>query len=200
MGNNKVVFFKRNKIKKRHFKKKTFLIKRTVLFIYNNILLCRSLFFLNKNIGVSTITKIKSSNNLIITLSQKLFNTKCTIFNKKNLNTFSVGSIIKYFKVKQSKYIRRSIKGVKIFLNFIKSVLEKRYLKTHKGRVVLNIVGVDYNIVNLIKSVKILLKNNLGLDFLFLINLKISFTKKKNKKIKSIKKRLKKKLILIPKK
>ncbi len=54
---------------------------------------------------------------------------------------------------------------------------------------------MDYNTVNLKKNIKTLIKSNCLFNLLILTNLKISFTKKKEKKIKAIKKRLKKKII-----
>lgn len=179
----KIVFFKKNKIKRRDFKKKTFLIKKNILFLHNNILLCKKISLYTKTIQLNkNYVKVKTNNNLLVTFSQKIFNTKCTIFSKKNLNTFSVGSIIKYFKVKQSKYVRRSVKGVKILLNFIKNVLEKNYIKNSTEQIILNIVGVDYNLTNLKKNIKNIFKKNNLKNIFFLMNIKISFTKKKIKR------------------
>ena len=192
---SKIIFFKKNKIKRKYFKKKIHLIKKTAILKFNNTLLFKNLVFYTKKLQLDNTTKMKINDKLLVTLSQKLFNTKCTLFNKKILNTFSVGSVIKYFKVKQAKYVRRSVKGAKILLNFIKNLLNKIFLKKHVEVFILNIVGLDYNLVNLKKNIKNLLGNNLRMCF-FLMNLKLSFTKKKDKKIKSIKKRLKKKLIL----
>lgn len=192
----KITFFRKNKIKKRQFKKKTFLIQK--VYIHN---LKKKLFFKNllnytkyNVVSGNKLTKNTNMNPLVITFSQKSFNPKNTIFLKNNLNTFSVGSIIKYFKVKQAKYIRRSVKGVRIILNFLKNIIQKIYLKKDLKYLVLNIVGVDYNLVSLNKHMKTLIKPN-NTSLLFLVNLKISFSKRKEKKIKAIKKRLKKKII-----
>ena len=67
------------------------------------------------------------SKNMYVFISQKTFSPKATISSTNCLNTFSIGSIIKYFKVKQGKYIRRSSKGVRVFLNFLKNIFEKKY-------------------------------------------------------------------------
>jgi hypothetical protein len=105
---------------------------------------------------------------------------------------------MKYFKIKQGKYIRRSIKGSKIFLNFLKNIFDKKYsIKSGMTGVFLNILGVDYTLLSLKKNLKKFLKlNQYGLLIYTLYNIKISFTKIKNKKIKAIKKRLKKKIAL----
>ena len=139
------------------------------------------------------------TNLYIICISQKKHNMKCVF--KKNLttiNTFSVGSVMKYFKIKQGKYIRRSGKGSKIFLNFLKNIFDKKYsIKSGMTGVFLNILGVDYNLLTLKKNLKKFLKlNQYNLLVYTLYNIKISFTKIKNKKIKAIKKRLKKKIAL----
>lgn len=192
----KIIFFRKNKIKKRQFKKKTFLIKKVQLYNIKQKLLQKNLLGYTKYNLIKRNKLIKSTNTnpLIITLSQKIFNPKNTIFFKKNLNTFSVGSIIKYFKINQAKYIRRSIKGVKIILNFLKNIIQKIYSKKNTKYTILNVVGVDYNLLNLSKLIKTLVKPN-NFWLILLLNIKISFTKKKEKKVKAIKKRLKKKII-----
>lgn len=195
------------KIKKKNFKKNVFLCNR----IFTKILSLKQKnnFFLEKNIFIKYFNKVwvflknkpdfffKKNQNIFICISQKTFNPKGTISSVKCLNTFSVGLVVKYFKIKQNKYIRRSLKGVKVFLNFLKNVFEKRYNnEAFFKNIILNIVGCDYNLIFLKKTLKVFLKKNNKKKFFFLFNLKISFTKTKNKKIKSIKKRLKKKILL----
>lgn len=144
------------------------------------------------------ITTIHHNNNTVTTtinLSQKKFNQKGTISLQKTLNTFTIGSIIKYFKIRQGKYIRRSIKGLKIFLNFIKNIFLTKYLNQKTNMILINIVGVDYNIQLVKKSIKQLLKHRQEVYIYTIYNIKVSFTKTKEKKIKSIKKRLKKKIL-----
>ena len=92
-------------------------------------------------------------------------------------------------------YIRRSTKGLKIFLNFLKNIFEKKYLNNKADYVVLNISGVDYNLITLKKNLKKILSQKVYLNVYLIYNIKISFTKTKDKKIKSIKKRLKKKIL-----
>lgn len=148
-----------------------------------------------------TRTHPRSTYSSIINISQKSFNPKATITIKNNFNanTFSVGSIIKYFKIKQSKYIRRSLKGTKIFLNFLKNVFYKKYFikpdVSKSSHVLLTVSGFDYNLFFYKKSLKNFLSESNLIKFYFLFNLKISFTKNKSKKVKSIKKRLKKKIM-----
>ena len=200
---NSNIYWKKKRIKRRKFKKKTHLISNINLIkiksnltrrVYKNIN-----FYKKYTTNQNTVKKIQVNKQtpVVVTISQKKFNPKCTLYSKKIINTFSVGSIIKYFKVKQAKYIRRSLKGLKIFLNFLKNILEKIYLKQNKNKHILfNITGVDYNLVFLKKKIKTLItkKHNIN-NLFFLINLRISFSKKKEKKIKAIKKRLKKKII-----
>lgn len=201
--NSIAIFFKKNKIRKKKFKKKTQLIriftnlKKNFLFKKNT--LKRGFFYkkYTQQRGIKFLKKTQSKKNpTLVLISQKKFNPRGSIFIKRVLNTFSVGSIIKYFKVKQTKHLRRSLKGLKIFLNFLKNSFERFYLNQKKSNyLVISISGVDYNLVNLKKNIKHLIRFN-GDNLLFLLNLKISFTKKKDKKVKAIKKRLKKKIIL----
>jgi len=108
-----------------------------------------------------------------------------------------VGSVAKYFKIKQGKYIRRSTKGLKIFLNFLKSVFKKKYLNKKTTHIFVNILGVDYNLVYLRRGLKRLVDVEHNKLIIYTIyNLKVSFTKLKDKKIKAIKKRLRKKITL----
>ena len=212
-----VTFFQKNKIKKRIFKKKHHLIgqipfwkfsgfKKRVLknLLYNNLY---DRYFnnntkINKNTNNTTLNK-RESIITAITLTQKFNNPKGVIFRKKNLNTFSVGSIIKYFKVKHSKSLRRSSRGLNIFINFLKNIFDKKYslnlgknFNTDLSCLIVNICGFDYNLLQSRRNLKQLFKKNTFKQIYCLYNLKISFTKKKSKKIKSIKKRLKKKIIL----
>lgn len=207
-----VTFFQKNKIKKRVFKKKHHLINQTPIFkigfnshqVLKNLLYYYSDIKFNKyninNVLYSNIIINKEDNKLTsIVLTQKFNNPKVVIFkDKKNLNTFSVGSIIKYFKVKQSKCLRRGLRGLNIFLNFLKNIVDRKYItgKTKCNYLILSIVGFDYNLLQGRRSIKYFFKKNICGNIFFLYNLKVSFTKTKNKKIKSIKKRLKKKIIL----
>jgi len=206
LGNN--TFFFKNKVQKKYFRKKYFLIKYFYLrnhlncFYYINTLsylklLRDSTIFFNRNFN--NLILDKKNNLYIVCISQKKHNMKCVF--KKNLttiNTFSVGSVMKYFKIKQGKYIRRSIKGSKIFLNFLKNIFDNKYSnKSNMAGIFLNILGVDYNLISLKKNLKKFLKlSKYNLLIYALYNIKVSFTKIKNKKIKAIKKRLKKKIAL----
>ncbi len=198
-----VIFFKKNKIKKKIFKKNTILIKEVKFEKINKLKLFLLMYFYKKyyygNLNFTQNNKgeykqLQLQNTTLLCISQKIYNNKGNIVIKKNLHTFSVGSIIKYFKVKQGKYVRRSLKGVKIFLNFLKNFLKKKFLKNNNN-FILHLNGFDYNSCFLKKTFKNFFLINNKSSYL-LVNLKISFTKTKDKKIKSIKKRLKKKIIL----
>lgn len=190
------------KIKRRRFKKKNLASLNTnyIEIIAQNILLnIKNIRCYKKYLMVYTTKGVCKNKNPItnstISLSQKRFNNKATVSNAKTLNTFSVGAVIKYFKIDQSKYIRRSAKGLKIFLNFLKNVFEKRYLNRKTKFIVLNIAGVDYNLTMLKKNLKRVINQKIYKNVYLIYNIKISFTKTKDKKIKSIKKRLKKKIL-----
>jgi hypothetical protein len=198
-----ILFFKKNKIKRKILKKNTFLAKNVKFEKIQNtkllflIFLYKKYYLYNSTQNEKNLqNKFLKKNTLIINLSQKMYNNKSTIIKDKVLHTFSIGSIIKYFKVKQGKYTRRSLKGVKIFLNFLKNFLKKKiFKKNNTNNIILHINGFDYNLFFLKKNLKNFLITNKNC-FFFLLNLKISFTKTKDKKIKAIKKRLKKKILL----
>lgn len=216
----------RFKVKKKKFKKNTSLITSFVnreltsnviniknKTFYKNIcmynIFVKNLLLVGDKFNNKAVNNTYNKNEIFtICLSQKLNNLKTTISFKKNLNTYSIGSILKYFKVSQGKYIRRNTRGVKILLNFLKNLFRKKYQKNFlknqnesKKTILLSIVGLDYNLINLKKHVKNILERNYqnlksNVNIFYLINLKISFTKVKEKKIKAIKKRLKKKMLL----
>jgi hypothetical protein len=202
-----VTFFQKNKVKKKIFKKKHHLIDATAyLSLGNYYTELKNLFCWNQYKVTCTANKNPLQGSIplwvngggqpiSIFLTQKLNNPKSTICTYKNLNTFSVGSIIKYFKIKQSKCLRRGSKGLKIFLNFLKNVFEKKYLTKSVRYVIYSISGFDYSLLPNRKGIRQFLGNN-RLGVYVLCNLKVSFTKKRDKKIKSIKKRLKKKMLL----
>ena len=209
MLGKKTIFIKIKKIKKKGFKKNVFLIK-TINKIKNFRGVHTSFFYIvdifkkyykynynnmfdyNKKGNLPFFSK-----NIFISISQKKFSPKAAISSSACLNTFSIGSIIKYFKVKQGKYIRRSSKGVRVFLNFLKNIFGKKYNNTKSNKnIIFSIIGFDYSLMFLKKTLKSFLKKNMNGKSFFLFNLKISFTKLKGKKIKSIKKRLRKKILL----
>jgi hypothetical protein len=192
----------KRKIKRKIFKKKTYILKNNLIKISKGFGLIKYSFYkaytnLNLFREVDTITSYCTNSILsTITVSQKKYNHKATITSHKILSTFSIGSVIRYFKVNRSKYVRRSTKGVKIFLNFLKRIFFKRYFSKNIDYFLLNIVGVDYYIKTNKKIFrKFFLKSGTPTTFL-MYNIKVSFTKLKEKKIKSIKKRLRKKIIL----
>lgn len=196
---DKVTFFKKNKIKKSVFRKKHNLINlvSSGVFkkkIFNNIHYNK----LYKKVHKGRVYPTQHNKKYYgCFLTQKFNNPKAVIYMNKNVNTFSVGSIIKYFKIKHSKYVRRGPRGLKIFLNFLKNVFQKKYTMKNPQYVLYSIGGFDYSLVACRKNIKSIFKSSMLLsDVYFLCNLKVSFTKSKGKKIKSIKKRLKKKILL----
>lgn len=106
---------------------------------------------------------------------------------------------MKHFKVQQGKFIRRSSKGTKILLVSLQNIIIRKYKqKLEKNIFILSISGFDHNLMSLKKTILkvFLFPTSVKSSFILLSNLKISFTKTKSKKIKSIKKRLKKKILL----
>ena len=198
-------FFQKKKIKKNFFKKRHHLIKLLMfekelqrgsvlknIFNYN---FYKNIFIKRNNIE-NKMYNYDNNTPINITLTQKNHNPKAVIFcNNKNMNTFSVGSVVQYFKVKKGKYIRRSSKGLKIFLNFLKNIFYKKYLPKKTRCLIFNISGFDYNLISCKKNIKYFLQKGFFSQVYFLHNLRVSFTKRKDKKIKSIKKRLRKKIL-----
>jgi hypothetical protein len=135
--------------------------------------------------------------NLMVAIGKKKYNPKAVIFLKKNVNTFSIGSIIKYLRVKKGKFFRRSFIGLKILINVLKNILKKKFYKFY-GNFFLKLNNSSFNLNKSRFLISKIFKKKFLRDDVstfFLINLKISFTKVKGKKKKSIKKRLRKKIL-----
>ena len=132
----------------------------------------------------------------VLTITQKTPNLKTTLTkNNVNLSTFTIGTLLKHFKVKQNKFLRRSVKGSKIFFNSLKNILQRKY-KLGGTFFIIKISGFNYNLTFLKKSIVNIFINNIAGNFILLFNIKVSFTKQRGKGKKSIKKRLKKKMLL----
>ena len=103
------------------------------------------------------------------------------MFFNNELNKFIIEFKVKYFKDKQGKCIRRSLKGSKVFINFLKNLYFKKYF-LKKNFTVFSIIGFDYNLIVLKKSIKgFFLKTQNKFSTkggLFLLNIKTSFSKK----------------------
>jgi len=139
------------------------------------------------------LTQQKNALNTItmIIITQKKHNPKAVFFEKKTIFTLSLGTCLKYLKIPAVKAFRRSFKYLKLFLN----LLSVTFFRKKKKTVIFNLSGFDYNLLCLQKTITTMfLKTNLKLFFLF--SIKIPFCKTKGKKIKSIKKRIKKKILL----
>ena len=181
------LFLKKNRFFSKILKKKInllFLKKNFLKHTYNN-----SVF--KKSIPVDNIKE-----GVFLKISQKNNNPKGTISRKLPSFTFSVGSIIKFFKISYTKYLRRSFLGLKIFFNVFKNIFEKKFFFLKNYNLIFCISGFDFNLLRLKKQIKNFFKKNTKLNVFIVFNLKISFTKVKNKKVKSLKKRLKKKIVL----
>ena len=132
--------------------------------------------------------------NKFINITQKFNNPKCTISDIKTINTFSVGCLLRFFKITQGKFVRRSLKGLRVFLNFLKNIFTEKYSQK-KDQTVLSVVGFDYNLINTKNLLSTFFEKTIKNKNFFLLNIKVPFTKVRGKKIKSIKKRFKKKMI-----
>ena len=187
---------------KKIFKKKIFKKKIKIYFeiqSFNNIQYNISIkkIKITKLIKLNFFKKLEKNFLFFININQKKYNTKQTISKKTTINTFSVGSVIKYFKLKQGKSSRRSIKGTKIFLNFLKNILEKKY-NSDKNNIknIFTINCFDYNLLFLKKILfNIIKKKTIPNNQYILFRLCIMFTKRKNPKKKSIKKRINKSIL-----
>ena len=185
---------------KKKILKKNINVVRSIAFLKKDFSLKKSKFFDYKNYSCKMLSNVNNrfiKENLFFSLSKKKYNPKALVFFKKNINTFTIGSITKYLKIKKGKFFRRSFLGLKILINVLKNILNKRFYKFY-GNFFLKLNGSSFNLNKsrfLISRIfkKKLLKENMSI--FFLINLKISFTKVKFKKKKSIKKRLKKKIL-----
>ena len=175
------------KIIKTHFKiffTKAFFLKKKP-FIVNNA-------YFNLKLGV--LKKINHGVLFFFKINQKNFNTKSTFSNKVTISTFSIGNVLKLFKNLENKFLRRSVRGVKIFLNFLKSFLEKKNIGK-KNLFVFQIYSIDYNLFFL-KNFLPKIIHSITNKVFFLLNIGLGFTKRKLKKKKSIKKRLTKSILL----
>jgi dipeptide/tripeptide permease len=130
-----------------------------------------------------------------ITVSQRKYNHKATLSTSNTVCTFSTGSTIRCMRIKHDKMNRRSKKGVLIFLNFIKRVFQMKYLQAKSTFFLFSVVGIDYHIRMNKRFIARLLKFEVSTLVYLLYGTNVSFTRLKNKKVKSIKKRLRKKIL-----
>jgi hypothetical protein len=195
-----ITFFQKKKIKK----KNNLVFKITTLSVWYSINIFNNIFnyklYKKINSGSGAFSSSTNKHQMVVpvnlTITQNKHNPKALVsIHNRNLNTFSVGSVVKYFNIKQSKYVRRSLKGLKIFLNFLRSIFYKKYYLRGLKYLVFSISGFDYNLISCKKSIKYFIQVEAFKKIYFLYNLKISFTKKKDKRVKSIKKRLRKKIL-----
>lgn len=203
-------FLKKHKIRRRMFKKKKFLFIffNFLRFLFNSRLkifkkwdiLKNYNIFKYKNTNNVTINSITTNNdNYILQILYKNKAAKGTISFKETITTISVGDVLKSLKLSIKKSVRRSVSGLNVFLNFLKKVFLKKIPLKGVKNILLNINGFDNRLFVLRKKIctNFLKKNAFSTMLIYLfLNLKVSFTKKKGKKIKSIKKRLRKKILI----
>jgi len=139
------------------------------------------------------ITQQKEVLNTIsmLIITQKKHNPKAAFFKLKTTFTLSLGVCLKYLKIPTIKAFRRDFKYFKFFLN----LLNVTFFKKKKKTIVFNLNGFDYNLLCLQKTITTMFLKT-GLKLFFLFSIKIPFCKTKGKKVKSIKKRIKKKILL----
>lgn len=176
-------FFKNFKITiTKKFKILKFLIiVNNLLFKYYNLLN----FFILKN------NNSKNINNFIFTLSlnfNKLFFTITSLKIKKTKLTFSLNILLKILKIfkKNRQFINRNLPIILTYLN--KNVFKK--FKLENLILNLKILKNSYEIINIILNFFKMLNIKT-----ILISKKLSFSFRKKKSIRNIKRRLKKKLI-----
>jgi hypothetical protein len=146
-------------------------------------------------IKTTTVTIIQQKEILntpsLVSITQKKHNPKAAFFKLKTTFTISLGVCLKYLKIHTMKAFRREFKYMKYFLNLVKVM----FYKEKRNIIVFSLNGLDYNLLCLKKMISNLFLR-FGLKLFFLCSVKIPFCKVKTKKVKSIKKRLKKKILL----
>lgn len=145
----------------------------------------------NKN----KLTLVEERKNLnkttMVSITQKKHNPKASFYRLKTTFTITLGVCLKYLKIHTNKALRRDFKYTKYFLNLVKVM----FFKERRSLVLFSLRGLDYSSLCLKKLISNLFARP-GLKLFFLFSIKIPFCKTKDKKIKSIKKRLKKKILL----
>jgi len=107
---------------------------------------------------------------------------------------YSIGMLLNMFKL-ESKSYRRSLKGVKVLINFLSKKINRKYYKT---LALIKVNGLTKNYLKFFYLLSSIL-NVLNVK-VFLWNPIKSWNKNGVKKLKSIKRRIKKKLIKIEQK
>lgn len=133
---------------------------------------------------------ISEKNISIIQRTNNHFNS--TIYNYKKkyktISTINIGTPLKFFGIKK-KGLRRSTKGFLIFLNAVRRNIKKESVKIFLFK------GVFYKLLHSKNTLRIFKAN----EHTIVIKNNNFFLKSKGKKIKSIRKRLKKKILLLNK-
>ena len=135
--------------------------------------------------------------NIFINFSQKKYTCNNNITYRKLIHTSTVGTIMRYLSIKKSKCLRRSLKGFKIFLNLIKIIFLKKFFKKKDVNLILYLNGFNFKTNFYKKKISSFFETiDLSKQFYLLLNLKINFSKNKEKRVKAIKKRIRKKILL----
>jgi len=191
-------------------KKNLFIYFNFFRFIYNNKLKGFKRWDIYKNYNMfkykNTENNLKcdyildnNRDNFILHILYKNKTAKAVLSFYKIIMTLSIGSVLNFLKLRIKKSLRRSLSGLNVFLNYLKKVFFKNFFFEKVKNILFSISGFDNRLLMLRKRIysNILKKDDISSFFIFFIlNLKVDFCKKKNKKIKSIKKRLRKKILI----
>ena len=86
--------------------------------------------------------------------------------------------------MQQGKYLKTYLKGGGF--NFLVNIFIKKYNLKKNSICILNIIGIDYNTILIKGNLKKFFQKKIKICIYTVYNIKISFTKIKTKKIKSI--------------
>ncbi len=154
------------------------------------------LFFQDKFLKFRDLANIFSSFSYLLIMTFRSMHLRVNYYDIYNYihQYYSIGMLLNMFKL-ESKSYRRSLKGIKVLLNFLSKKINKKYFR-HVSLIKVNGLTKHYlkffyllsSVINIL-SVRVFLWNPIK-----------SWDKNGVKKIKSIKRRIKKKLIKIEQK
>lgn len=141
-------------------------------------------------------TTMLKRKNLFVNFTQKRFSCNNNITYQKLLYTYTIGVILRYLRIVRFKHLRKDLKGFKLFFNLIKNIFIKKFLKKKNINYIIHYNSFGYNTNYILKELVSLLNgNNLQRRIFLILTLRLSFNKKREKRIRSIKKRIKKKIL-----
>ncbi len=152
---------------------------------------CIFLFFQDKLIGLKLFMRDLTNLRLILILTFRSLHLRVNYYDLINhiFQYYSIGMLLNLFKL-ESKSYRRSLKGVKVLLNFLNKKINKRYFRVGS---LLKINGLTKNYLKFFYLLTSIL-NALNVRVFVWTPIK-SWSKCGVKKLKSIKRRIRKKLI-----